>query len=144
MTNARIFKLEAYEQMPLPLLGRIYKLVPGSGKSPIVQADIQSIALTVRRFNQVAGGWGGVTNTEAALNVPVIPAVFNSLQTDSAWSFDMLGYNFAHTIPAAAFPGLGVYSVVYVFTPVNGASFSIFPLALVASALSLQGVFAEG
>jgi hypothetical protein len=144
MTNARIFKVDCYEQMPLPLLGRVYKLVPGSGKTPIVQADILSIALTVRRFNTVAGGWGAITNTESAINVPVNPAVFNALQTDSAWSFDTVGYNFAHTIPAGAFPGLGVYSCVYVFTPANGANFSIFPLAMVANALSLQGIFAEG
>lgn len=144
MTNPRFFPMQGYEQTPLPFLGRVYKNIPGTGKSIAQQADISLISLTVKRFNTVNGAWGGVTETESGLVVAVAGAVFNSLQTDSSWNQDAIGYNFAHTIPAAAFPGLGDYAAVYTFTP-SGSNFSIFPLILKPiTILSLQGVLSEG
>jgi hypothetical protein len=144
MTGPRYFPATGYEQQALPFLGRVYKNVPGTGKSPVVQSDLTSITLTVRRFNRVNGGWGGVTATETALAVTVSTSIFNTLQTDSTWWKDTIGYNFAHTIPAAAFPGLGDYIGVYTFTP-SGTNFSIFPLILnPIKILSLQATLVEG
>lgn len=144
MTDARTFKLSGYEQTALPFLARVYKLVPGVGKSPIVRADIASIAVTVRRFPLTSGAWGQIATTLNAAAVTVSSAVFDSLQTDSAWTADALGYNFAHTIPASAFPGLGEYSAVYIFTPASG-TISIFPLIIKPlTIVSLQGILPEG
>src|SRR5215472_3354426 len=112
MTNARIFKLDGIEKTALPFLGRVYKSVAGTGKVLVVQSDITSISRTVRRFNTNAGGFGNVTTTENGGNVPVNPAIFNTLQTDNSWNKDAIGYNFADTVPAADFPGMGAYSIV--------------------------------
>lgn len=144
MTNPRFFPMTGYEQQALPFLGRVYKNVPGTGRSIVVQSDVASIACSVRRFNRVNGAWGGLTTTENALAVVVANSIFDTLQTDSSWNADAIGYNFAHTIPAAAFPGLGDYIAVYEFTPA-GSNFSIFPLVLKPiQILSLQGVLTEG
>lgn len=144
MTNPRFFPMAGYEQQALPFLARVYKNVPGSGRTPVVQADITSITLTVRRFNRVNGGYGVITTTENGIAVVVSSAVYNTLQTDSSWNKDTIGYNFAHTIPAAAFPGLGDYAAVYTFTPA-GSNFSIFPLVLQPiKIMSLQGTLVEG
>lgn len=143
MTNARVFKLDGYEITPLPLLARIYKSVPGTGKVAVVQADITSINRIVKRFNTVAGGWGGVTTTDSGSAISIPAAIFNALQTANDWWKDTIGYNFADTIPAAKFPGMGAYSIVYTFTPAS-ASFSIFPLVVKAQMVSLQGTLVEG
>lgn len=144
MTNPRFFPITGYEQTPLPFLARIYKNTPGFGKMIVTQGDVSSIVLTVRRFNTVNGGWGGVTTTENSIAVPVATSLFNTIQVDSSWVQDAIGYNFAHTIPAAAFPGLGDYIGIYTFTP-SGNNFSIFPLVLKPiTILSLQGSLAEG
>lgn len=143
MIFARDFNLQTYEQTALPFLGRVYKLVPGTGKVPAVQLDIATIFRTVMRFSQVNGAFGIVTKTQNAVVVQVATAVFNSLQTDSAWNQDPIGYNFADTIPAVAFPGLGSYSAVYTFAP-TGLSFSIFPLVLRINCVSLESTLAEG
>lgn len=143
MTNARVFKLEGYEQTALPILSRVYKSVPGTGKVAAQQADITSINRIVRRFNTVAGGWGGVTTTDSGTALTVAAAIFNALQTSNDWWKDTIGYNFADTVPAAKFPGMGAYSIVYTFTPAS-ASFSIFPLVITARMISLQGTLVEG
>jgi hypothetical protein len=143
MIVPRDFNLKTYEQTALSFLGRAYKLVPGTGKVAIVQADIASIARTVMRFSTVSGAFGIVTKTQNAVNVPVAGAVFNTMQTDSAWSTDTIGYNFADTIPATAFPGMGQFSAVYTFTP-SGSNFSIFPLILRINCVSLESTLAEG
>jgi hypothetical protein len=144
MTAARFFALTGYEQTALPFMARAYKIVPGTGKTPITQSDVSAIALTVRRFNTVNGGWGGLTTTQNGIAVSVSTSVFNSLQTDNGWNADAIGYNFAYTIPAAAFPGLGEYAALFTFTPA-GSNFSIFPLIIKpVTILSLQGVLAEG
>lgn len=143
MIFARDFTLKAYEQTGLTFLGRAYKLVPGTGKVAIIQSDITAISRTVMRFSTVNGAFGVVTKTQTAVNVPVAGAVFNTLQTDSAWNQDTIGYNFADTIPAAAFPGMGQYSAVYTFTP-SGGTFSIFPLVIRINCVSLESTLAEG
>jgi hypothetical protein len=144
MTDPRFFPLSGYEQTALPFLGRAYKNVPGAGKSIVTQADVAAISLKVQRFNRVNGAWGGLTTTVNGLAIPVATSVFNALQTDSSWNIDAIGYNFAHTIPATAFPGLGDYVAVYSFTPA-GTNFSIFPLILKPiTILSMQGTLVEG
>ena len=143
MTNTRIFKLDGYEKTPLPILARIYKSVPGVGKVAIQQADLTGITRTVRRFGTVAGQFGNVTQPETCTALVIPSSIFNTLQTDNSWWKDGIGYNFADTIPAASFPGLGAYSIVYTFTP-SGPSFSIFPFVVRANMVSLQGTLVEG
>lgn len=143
MTNARIFKLDGYEKTALPLLARIYKAVPGTGKVPVLKADITSISRMVRRMNLNAGVFGNVTTPDTGSSVVVATAIFDTLQTDSTWWKDAIGYNFADTVPATMFPGLGAYSIVYTFTPAS-QSFAIFPFVVRANMVSLQGTLVEG
>lgn len=143
MTNARIWKLDCYEQTAFPILARIYKSVAGTGKVPVTQSDINSISRIIKRMSTVSGAWGNVTTPDAGSNLVVANSIFNTLQTDSSWWKDQIGYNFADTIPAAKFPGLGAYSIVYTFTP-SGAGFSIFPFVIRANVVSLQGTLVEG
>lgn len=49
--------------------------------------------------------------------VSVASAVYNALQTDSRWSVDSTGYNFAHTItPTGPATGEHSYRIVYTVT----------------------------
>jgi hypothetical protein len=41
------------------------------------------------------------------------------------WDEDAVGYNFAATVPAAAFAGTGEHNVVYLATPTGGDEFPI-------------------
>lgn len=143
MTNARKFRLTGFEQMALPVLGRVYKSVPGTGKVAVVQADITSISRTIRRFQTNNLSYGAVTTIETGTSITVANAIFNALQTDSTWWKDSIGYNFSDAPPAAKFPGLGVYEIVYQFTPAS-AGLAIFPLVIEASIVSLEGALAEG
>ena len=144
MTNPREFPLTGYEKQALPYLGRVYKIVPGTGKVAVVQTDITGITRTVRRFNTNAGAWGTVSTTENGTALNISNVIFNTLQTDNGWWKDAIGYNFADSIPASSFPGLGKYIAVYELTP-SSNSFAIFPLVLKPiEIVSLQGTQTEG
>lgn len=143
MTNARKFRIVGFEQMALPILGRIYKSVPGTGKVAVAQADVTSITRTIRRLTTNNLAFGAVTTIESGTSVVVASAIFNALQTDSTWWKDSIGYNFSDAPPASKFPGLGLYEIVYQFTPAS-AGLSMFPLVLEASIVSLEGALAEG
>lgn len=61
--------------------------------------------------------------------------VFDTLQTDAAWTQDSTGYNFAFTVPAAAFATVGFARVEFEFTPDND---------LTAAQQPAFGLFYEG
>src|SRR4051812_31859089 len=82
--------------------------IRGSDGSYVTQAVTSSITCAVSDMT---------TGSAVAVITPsvvVASAIFDTLQTDSAWSKDSTGYNFKHSLPATAFPTAGhVYLVVY-------------------------------
>jgi hypothetical protein len=143
MIAPRIFKLDGIEQTALPILARIYKLVAGTGKTPITQSDLTSISRKIMRMNLNSGAFGNVSEPDTGTSITVATAVYNSLQTDTAWWKDTIGYNFADVVPAAKFPGLGAYSIVYTFTP-SSPTVAVFPFIIRCNVVSLQGTLSEG
>ena len=128
MPEARIWKTPGYEQTDLPILGRVWH-----DGALITQAAISSITCSVRRYPK-ATGVAAVTSTPT---VVVASAVFDALQTSARWTRDATGYNFAFTVPAAAFAAPDLYTVVFTFTPVSG---SAFPVICRAPLISLEGI----
>lgn len=56
----------------------------------------------------------------------VATQVFDTLQTDGTWTLDTTGYNFAHAMPADAFPtGNHRYRVEYKITPTGAAGSAV-------------------
>lgn len=126
----QIWPLEGWEQHALTVLARVQH-----NGSNIQQADISSIACTVRRY---ARGSNSVLNTLTP-TVTVSSAVFDSLQTDGKWTEDATGYNFAFTVPGTAFPDGARYDYIigFIFTPASGND---FPLVCKPQIKSLMGV----
>lgn len=92
--------------------------IVGLSGSNITQAVVSSIACTVY---DVTGAVSIITPS-----ITVSSVVFDTLQTDSRWDVDSTGFNFAHALPATAFPTYGhVYRVEYKFAPVSGAAYYV-------------------
>lgn len=128
MPAPRIFKRQGWEQSDFPVLSRVLR----NGVA-IVQSDITSISVTVRRFSKA----GAVSTSLAATAVTVATSVYNTLQTGGGWTEDGTGYNFAYVVDKEAFPGPGAYEIVFLFTPSDGGN--PFPVVIEANMLSLQG-----
>lgn len=84
----------------------------------VVRADVTSVTLKV--FDRDGGNVVTLTQT-----LVVAGALFDTLQTaDPRWTEDAVGYNFAHVIPASAFPkGDRRYRCEFVFDPASGDNF---------------------
>ncbi len=102
------------------LLARIV----GADGANIVRADIDSIAYSIHLLDdQDADSRTAVTgHTDVSLTVANV--VFDSLQTDSLWTADSLGYNFLHVLDVSANDAFAIagrrYLVEYRFTPTVG------------------------
>lgn len=92
--------------------------------SNITQAAISSISYSVYEIDPcrpdlltLVAGHDGVT-------AAVSSTIFDTLQTDNAWTVDAVGYNFRHELNVStndAFPVAGVsYQVRYELTPGSG------------------------
>ncbi|QNN24348.1 hypothetical protein HED60_19410 [Planctomycetales bacterium ZRK34] len=81
------------------------------------QSDISSITCNIY----------DISDTSAAQSTPsvtVSSVIYDTLQTDSRWTADSTGYNFAHEIPAwALWKGDTTYRIEYLFTPASGEAF---------------------
>lgn len=117
--------------------------VRGQSAALITQASITSISYRV--WNLTTGDEvnvdpeGSSSSGSQTTNDPltVSAVVFDTLQTDAGWTKDQYGYNFRHTMPAAAFPDGNVrYKVEYKFTPTSGEAFFLRPFVVYAIPLS--------
>jgi hypothetical protein len=83
MTTPRIYEGSIYEGQRATLLARIV----GSDGVPIKQADVSSIAVSYRNFDD--------TTVELATETPDKTVVIkDTLQLDGLWDEDEIGYNF--------------------------------------------------
>lgn len=82
----------------------------------ITQSSVSSIA--VRVFNKTPSSSKTPTlNTTAN----VATTIFNTLQLDSRWTADSLGFNFEFKTPPSAFPiGGRIYMIEILITATNG------------------------
>ncbi len=98
--------------------------VENSSGQEIVQASVASIRYTVYELEQATPDLlsAVVGHDNVALNLSDV--VFDTLQTDEAWTVDAVGYNFRHELDVTqneAFPKAGaIYQVRYELTPVTG------------------------
>jgi hypothetical protein len=101
--------------------------VVGNDGENIVQADITTIFRTIH--NAATG-----TVVQASTEITVADVVFDTLQTDSRWTYDATGYNFRDAVPAAQLAtGSEVYQIEYKFTPDSGEVWHVvFQLAATA------------
>jgi hypothetical protein len=118
MPKARVWPFTGFQNVPATPLSRV--LFNGI---PITQASISAITYTVKQFNE-----GEPAVTAAKTPLVINEVVFNSLQgnvtnPDPRWTKDGIGFNFAPTVPPAAFPEADEYWVVFVFTPTSGYPF---------------------
>lgn len=95
--------------------------ITGGDGSAIGQADVASIARKV--FDVRSATPETAVNSAAPV---VVDSIFDTLQTDSRWSVDETGFNFADTVPASVFAtGDRTYRVEYVFTPTSGQPWAV-------------------
>jgi hypothetical protein len=117
---------------PSDITGKVFKhgtvttlaRVLGAANAPIVQADISSVSYTIYLLDsRDPDNWTPVSG-HSAVSLTVSAVVFNTLQTDAAWTTDATGYNFRHEIDISvnqAFTAAGSkYLVEYRFVPNSG------------------------
>jgi hypothetical protein len=97
---------------PAVLLFRVAKM----DGTLIKQADVASISVATYDTQSQA-----IVGT--AFTPSVNTSVFDTLQTDSRWNADAVGYNVAIAMPATAWPAQGRYQVEVKITPAAGSIF---------------------
>lgn len=83
--------------------------VVGEDNVPLVQADVTSYSLSVFDLNSDTSETAVYTFTATSAS----SVVFNSLQLDTSWRKDTVGYNFKHEVAYDAFTQQGGH--VYLF-----------------------------
>lgn len=120
MPNARDVHGTVYNKGSAVLMARVVN----SQAQPITRAVVSSISYTV--FEVPESGFGEPIAVTGHQSVPIqtTDAVFDTLQSNDAWTIDSVGYNFRHEVDvssAEAFPNSGVcYLVRYEIVPVQG------------------------
>ena len=110
----------AFKNASVTLLARVV----GKDGENIVQADIASAEYSVYLLDdQDADGRTAVAgHTDVALNVNDL--IFNTLQNDSRWTVDEIGYNFRHALDVSENQAFGIagrrFLVEFELTPSSG------------------------
>lgn len=94
-----------------PIMARIY----GNANTAISVASLSSISYSVyRNGSSVDSG-----------TLTVADVVFDTLQTDAAWTVDTTGYNFKWDLPDTICTEPGTYELVITFNPATGGDFKL-------------------
>ena len=112
MPEPRAFEFKAWVNTPFTLLARVYD----ESRTLINQSSVSTITYKVM---------DGTGNVDATGSQTVGSVVFNSLQNDSRWSVDSVGYNFAPVIPSTAITETGYYQIEMWITMTSGTSFPV-------------------
>lgn len=95
--------------------------VLGQSGSAITQASLTAITCKIFDLNSATPDTAVATPT-----ITISDVVFDTLQTDARWSFDVVGYCFRHSPSASTFSsGDHRYRVEYKFDPVSGDDFFV-------------------
>lgn len=93
--------------------------ITGGDGNNIAQADVSSIAFSVYDLADTSAA--SATGTLAVASV-----VFDALQTDSRWTVDSTGYNFAWDVAYTIFAdGDTTYRLEVTFSPASGDPFHL-------------------
>lgn len=121
--SAKVFQSVVFEDGGATFLARVY----GNSGSAITQASLSSITCKVFDLDSTTPDTAILTPT-----VTIASVVYDTLQTGGLWvddngdALDSVGYNFAHAMPATAFPTGGHrYRIEYKLTPASGEVFWI-------------------
>jgi hypothetical protein len=113
MSSLVVIRDEFFEGQDIEPIARVV----GLDGEVVVQADISSIALEV--YDEDSD-----TPTTSVLSaVPVVAStIFDTLQVDSRWGEDDIGYNFRYAILASALTAVGghTYRCEFLLTPSSG------------------------
>ena len=120
MPEARVYKAWVFEDGGATVLARIR----GNSGAYITQASLSTITYNVYDLDDSDAA---VTNG----SVTISSSVFDTLQTgDDRWTADSVGFNFAFSLPVAAFPNGATttnnyrrYRIEIKFTPSSGTVF---------------------
>jgi hypothetical protein len=93
---------------------RLYSRAKLLSEAYVKQADLSAVRVVVKNLDNAT--------TYSATGISPSAVVSDTLQP---WDEDAVGYNFAATVPAAAFAGTGEHNVVYLATPTGGDEFPI-------------------
>lgn len=113
MASTDILKFKHWPNSPVVLMERI-QLIDGTD---VQQADITTITRYVHNLTTEE-------DDDTGVELVIADVLFDDLQTDSKWTEDNDGYNFADTVLASLLVAENTcYQVVYVFDPVNGEDY---------------------
>ncbi len=110
----------AFKNGSVTLLARIVDEDGGT----IVQADVSAIRYTVYLLDDQDADHRTPIEGHANASVSVAAVIYNSLQTESIWTVDQIGYNFRHALDVSVHPAFATagrrYLVEYQLTPASG------------------------
>jgi hypothetical protein len=110
----------AFKNGSVTLLARVV----GANGENITQGDLSAVAYTVFLLDDQNPD--NRTPVAAHADSPLVVAgvIFNTLQIDSTWTLDAVGYNFRHVLDVSAHPAFAVagrrYLIEYELTPAVG------------------------
>ena len=98
--------------------------VLGFDVEPVKQADVASIKYTIYELDDADPTSRTAVDGHTAAPLVVADTIYDTLQTDSAWTADSVGYNFLHVVDITTNPAFTVaqrrYLVEYTLTPTDG------------------------
>jgi hypothetical protein len=98
--------------------------VVGFDGEPLKQADVSTITYTIYELDDADPTARTAVDGHTAVPLTIAEVIFDSLQTDAAWTVDATGYNFRHLIDIGVKAAFTVaqqrYLVEYTIEPASG------------------------
>ncbi len=98
--------------------------VVGADGTPVIQSDVDSAKYTAYLLDETDPDAATAVTGHAGVAVDAASLIYDSLQKDSLWDVDDVGYNFKHLLDVSAnqvFAAAGrSYRIVFELTPVSG------------------------
>ncbi len=120
MASAKDIQGAVFQNATATFLAR----VEDSSGAQLTQADVSAVRYTVSEIDNECGDQPPTVVGHENVALSKTDVVFDTLQTDSTWTADAIGYNFRHELDVSqheAFTKVGqVYQVRFEVTPTAG------------------------
>ncbi len=120
MASAKDIQGTAFQNATAAFLAR----VEDSSGSQLTQANVSAVSYTVSEVDNDCGDRSPAVVGHENVSLSKTDVVYNTLQTDTTWTVDAIGYNFRHELDVSqheAFAKVGqVYQVRFEVTPTSG------------------------